>query len=1084
MTISALHTDTRFFTNTEANTLLGRFQDSITHAQFFDVLVGYFRASGFHLLRDALLNVEKIRILVGLSVDAPVFVAVQNQHTLPSLFVGHEEARSRYAADVTAEVENAPDTSTTEDSIRTFMAWLQSGKIELKGHPARDIHAKVYISRFRGSLLYGSVITGSSNFSASGFAAQREFNVELKDKPDVDFALARFEELWIEGVDLTQAFVDTVTRKTWLNDAISPYEIYLKVLYEYFQEDINLDAESDLTLPEGMYNLEYQRQAVTSAARILNAHNGVFLADVVGLGKTYITAMLLQTQPGRKLVICPPVLREYWVETLRQFLVPHVDVVSLGKLDQLRERNLSRYTLVVVDEAHRFRNENTQGHVLLKEICAGKKVVLLSATPLNNRMEDILAQLKLFQAARRSTIPGVPNLERFFQQRAAELKYIPREDPEYPAIVRKNAALVRDKVLKHVMVRRTRSEVRRYFSADLQAQGLSFPEMGQPERIIYRFDPVTAASFAATIEALKGMSYARYKPLLYLVHPVDALKAQSQHNISGFMKSILVKRLESSFHAFRGTVGRFIASHQAFLRMLDAGQVYMGKGLAVSDLQDLDDDSFFPMLEAHGGDAYPASAFQPELHEAVQADLLTLQHIASLWESVAHDPKFGAFAAALREHEKLAGEKALIFTESQETAQYLTHRLEELFPGQAMLFSSKGGEMFVDGKPQRLSVYDARERILRNFDPGHEAPENTLRLLIATDILAEGINLHRAGRIINYDLPWNPTRVMQRVGRINRVGSKHATLHIFNFFPTDDADAHLDLERNIINKINAFHTILGEDDRYLSEEEEPTPQGLFGQQLIRRLSDAAVLDGETDVDTELKYLEVIRKVRDKEPELFEHVKHLPKKARTARMGVADAQAESGLLVFFREGLLKKFVQVAAETPAPSPHAEMPTLDQENACRELTFLEAAAAYACTPDTTHETLPANYFDLLAKAKEWLEVQGEGEYFTPALPVTDRKLLHMLKSVLTWKGYTESDIAYLLHVKECVEEGRFARPAMKKLSDALARAVHSGPKACLATIRKAFPEHRLPEVDTPAQERKPSEHKREVILAEYLL
>lgn len=1080
MTMPAMHTDTRFFTNTEANTLLGRFQDSITHAQFFDVLVGYFRASGFHLLRDALQDVEKIRILVGLSVDAPVLAAVQNQHTLPSLFVGHEEARSRYADDVTAEVENAPDTSTTEDSIRTFMAWLQSGKIELKGHPARDIHAKVYISRFRGNLLYGSVITGSSNFSASGFAAQREFNVELKDRPDVDFALARFEELWAEGVDLTQAFVDTVTRKTWLNEAITPYEIYLKVLYEYFQEDINLDAESDLTLPEGMYNLEYQRQAVTSAARILNAHNGVFLADVVGLGKTYITAMLLQTQPGRKLVICPPVLREYWVETLRQFLVPHVDVVSLGKLDQLRERNLSRYALVVVDEAHRFRNENTQGHALLKEICAGKKVVLLSATPLNNRMEDILAQLKLFQAARRSTIPGVPNLERFFQQRAAELKNIPREDPEYPKIVSKNAALVRDKVLKHVMVRRTRSEVRRYFSADLQAQGLSFPEMGQPERIIYRFDPVTAVNFAATIEALKGMSYARYKPLLYLVHPVDALKAQSQHNISGFMKSILVKRLESSFHAFRGTVSRFIASHQAFLRMLDAGQVYMGKGLAVSDLQDLDDDSFFAMVEAHGGDAYPASAFQPELREAVQTDLLTLQHIASLWKTMAHDPKFDAFATALREHERLVGEKALIFTESQETALYLTHRLEELFPSQAILFSSKGGEMFVDGKPQRLSVYDARERILRNFDPGHEAPENTLRLLIATDILAEGINLHRAGRIINYDLPWNPTRVMQRVGRINRVGSKHATLHIFNFFPTDDADAHLDLERNIINKINAFHTVLGEDDRYLSEEEDPTPQGLFGQQLIRRLSDTATLDGEAEVDTDLKYLEVIRRVRDKEPELFEHVKRLPKKARTARMGLADTQAEPGLLVFFHEGQVKKFVHVAAEATAPLPHVEMPPLDQENALRELTFLEAAAAYACEPDTLREALPAHYFDLLAKAKEWLETQGEGEHFTPALPVTDRKLLHMLKGILVWKGYTEADIAYLRRVVECVEEGRFARPAMKRLSDSLARAVQNGPAACLAAIREAFPEHRLPEADGPV--RVQNVEKREVILAEY--
>ena len=301
------HSDTRFFTNTENSSLVTRFAATLKEARFFDVLVGYFRASGFHLLCHSLQDVEKIRILVGLNVDEQIFSASQDAMlSLPGNLLSHREARNLYSRQLVQEIESAEETQATEESIRIFMQWLQQGKLELRGHPSRTIHAKVYISRYRGDLLYGSVITGSSNFSASGLMAQCEFNVELKDRPDVDFALERFEKLWQEGIALTDIFVATVQQKTWLSENITPYELYLKVLYEYFREDMDLAASASLVLPEGMYNLEYQRQAVAAAARILSKHNGVFLSDVVGLGKTYITALLLQTLPGKKLIICPP----------------------------------------------------------------------------------------------------------------------------------------------------------------------------------------------------------------------------------------------------------------------------------------------------------------------------------------------------------------------------------------------------------------------------------------------------------------------------------------------------------------------------------------------------------------------------------------------------------------------------------------------------------------------------------------------------------------------------------------------------------------------------------------------------------
>ena len=241
-----------------------------------------------------------------------------------------------------------------------------------------------------------------------------EFNVELKDKVDVEFALEQFERLWLEAVDVSKEYVDTIKEDTWIKDDITPYELYLKMLFEYFKEDINIDQEIELHLPPGFMRLEYQLQAVLNAKKILEGYHGVFLADVVGLGKTFISALLAQQLQGGKLIICPPVLKEYWEKTLFDFNVTQFKVESLGKLERLKDESL-RYKYVFIDEAHRFRNEYTQGFEHLDTICKGKKVVLVSATPINNRFDDLLAQLRLFQPLRRSTIPGVLNLEKFFQ---------------------------------------------------------------------------------------------------------------------------------------------------------------------------------------------------------------------------------------------------------------------------------------------------------------------------------------------------------------------------------------------------------------------------------------------------------------------------------------------------------------------------------------------------------------------------------------------------------------------------------------------------------------------------------------------
>ncbi len=247
----------------------------------------------------------------------------------------------------------------------------------------------------------GRVITGSSNFTQSGLVDNLELNVELKNRSDYEFALDKFNDLWQNSVDVSEKYVDTIKNKTWLNNEITPYELYLKFLYEYFKDELGQTDELLLKyLPEEFKKLEYQEQAVLNAKKILEEYGGVFISDVVGLGKTYISAMLAGQLDGRTLVIAPPVLLEKsnpgsWPNVFDDFRV-HAHFESIGKLDHLLKSGVEKYQNIIIDEAHRFRTETNITYEKLSEICRGKRIVLVTATPYNNTPKDILSQIKLF----------------------------------------------------------------------------------------------------------------------------------------------------------------------------------------------------------------------------------------------------------------------------------------------------------------------------------------------------------------------------------------------------------------------------------------------------------------------------------------------------------------------------------------------------------------------------------------------------------------------------------------------------------------------------------------------------------------
>jgi len=1068
-------TDLTFFTNEPGATLLDRFKRTLSDVQYFDVLVGYFRTSGFHQLYDALETVDHIRILVGLTVDQKAFELIEVAQAQMNLdFESHKRTKEQVKAQVATEIAQAQDSYATELGVQKFIEFIRSGKLEIKAYPSANLHAKVYISRFgEGDRDFGRVITGSSNFSWSGLVANREFNVELKNRADVEFALEQFEALWTDAVDISAEYVATVQQRTWLNDTITPYELYLKFLYEYLKEDINLDEDDlDVYLPDSFMELAYQKQAVTSARKILDAYGGVFLADVVGLGKTYISALLAQQLQGRILVICPPVLRDYWRDTFFEFGIRGYEVESLGKLDALLQRDLKKFRYVLIDEAHRFRNEGTQAYDNLFQICAGKKVILVSATPLNNRISDIFNQLKLFQPARKSTIPGIANLEQFFKALQKRLDQYSKHDPDYWITLKEVSQEIRTKVLRYVMVRRTRTEILNYYADDLRQQGLMFPRVAEPQKIIYQFDDKTEWVFNQTMQLLRRFSYARYTPLLYLRQQVSSFTRQSQRNIGGFMRAVLVKRLESSFYAFKRTLGRFIMSYEKFIAMFEQGIILISKELDVYDLLERDDpDELLALIEQDAVQQYDATDFNDDFIRDLRSDLVLLQDIQALWHRLEDDPKLNQFVADLQNHPHLKDQKVIIFTESKETGDHLYTNLDQVFPEQVMFYASGGGVYNQTGKPVSHNPAIAKNLIQQNFDPKHSQQTDSIRILIATDVLAEGINLHRANVVVNYDLPWNPTRVLQRVGRVNRVGTVHEQIYIFNCFPTAQSEAQLGLEENIIAKLQAFHDTLGEDAKYLSDAEEVTTHELFGDRLYRALNQRESYDREAEGDerSELEYLQLLRQIRDRQPDLFDKIKKLPRKARTAQRWNGSPQLEQDqVLTFFRQGALKKFFR-----------------SDGTVAHELNFFQAVDCLECEPDTSKHPIPKRYYDLLQQNKDAFLSLDDTADVAPAISrggsSYDTFVIQCLKAreIRKFQGFTDEDEDFLKAVRLAFEEGRIPKQTAKKVQQTL-KPIAGDPLKLLSALKKTVPMNLLVEPEPQMVPQWGSS--REVVLSEY--
>ena len=997
--------DLTFFTNEPERNLYDRFNKILNrNTQFFDVLVGYFRASGFYLMEEALNKVEKTRILIGINTDKKIVELYEEaQGKVEQLSLSSIETIENYKNQLEKEFEYSEDTENVENGVNKFIELIKNGKLEIRVYTKQPIHAKIYIMRdFEDSPDYGRVITGSSNFSQSGLVNNLEFNVELKNSADVKFALDKFDELWKDSVEVSKECIDTIENKTWIKSDITPYEMYVKFLYEYFKEEINDDINNSSDnlkyLPDGFRLLQYQKDAVIQAKRIIEKHNGVFISDVVGLGKTYICAMLAQELMGKKLILCPPVLKEYWENVMFDFGVRGCKVESEGKLDKIIEEGAEQFSYVFVDESHRFRNADTEQYKLLHQICVGKKVVLISATPQNNYSTDIENQLYLFESKNKSTIVAARNLELFFDNIRKKVRQYEKGTDEYKKAIKEVSEEIRDKVLREVMIRRTRTEIQKNYGEDLKKQNLTFPKVADPQKLIYKFSDNTEKLFEYTIKKITELNYSRYKPLIYLksekLTSTQKTLLIGQKNMGGFMKGILVKRLESSEYAFKMTLNRFVDSYKEFIDMYqNKGVILINKKLNVNELSN--DDDFEELIEeSKGKEAFKIKKEDLESNFIIdlEKDLKILENLNELWnKNIQQDDKLEYFIQELQNRKELKNNKLIIFTESKETAEYLEQEISNRMNEKVILFN---GTM-----PDSI-----RKLIRQNFDPNmkKELQRDEYRILVTTDVLAEGMNLHRSNIIINYDLPWNPTKIMQRVGRVNRVGTKHSEIYVFNFFPTSKSNEQMPLEENILTKMQMFHDMLGEDSKFLTDEEEISTHELF-----TRITSTIQDDEEEGITSELTYLKEIRKIRDENIDLFNKVKNYPKKIKIGR---SINEKNNELVTFFRKGYLKKFYLCNALEEA----------------KEITFEDAISFIKANKNEKSKKINNNYYELLRKNKEAFEISEQESNKEEVTASTKRgtsnakNIIKILKECLKVYSLTDIELEKINKMINLLENG----------------------------------------------------------------
>ena len=901
------------------------------------------------------------------------------------------------------------------------------------------LHSKCYI--FSGSS-HSFGIVGSSNFTKKGLLGNAELNYLETDPARITARpthgsnakghICWFEEKWKLSKEWTQEFLEQIIKKSPIyidiqkNTAqeFTPYEQYIKLLQLQFGDvvDKNLGQEIESYLPPKVHKLDYQIEAVKRCISIMHEHGGFMLADVVGLGKTIIGTLIIKRflsvpeNDGRErkvLIITPPAIQSGWKKTIAMFdkdsdekIAPYIDFITTGRIANVTEEDDweendddsadsgefvgtlqdKNYGFIVIDESHKFRNSTTFMYRSLDELIIkiGSNtgvypyIGLLSATPQNNRPNDLKNQIYLFERNRNdSTLKKAEsgNIEKFFADVNREYDLLINNRSNITEEERKQrleavSKKLRDCVLSDILERRTRTDVEKYYKEDMESQGLVFPKIVGPNILKYIMDDELAQLFSDTMTIIapnqnerlltnEWLKYSRYRAIEYFVDPANEQKHTGRGNrgvsdvarqMATIMQILLVKRLESSFTAFTQSLFNLRRYTENMIRMWENNTIFVCPQINVN--QELDYEaktkkrggkvSFNDCVEEirvkiqkltnqgrneRGQNAeYKRKDFKEEYYSQLKEDYNLISNLCDRWAKNSQDPKFDAFKENIKPElfnpEKNTSGKLVIFSEAIDTVQALARAVK-----------AKGYKPLVITAANRDEM---EKTIEENFDANYEGQwKDEYNVIITTEVLAEGVNLHRANVILNYDTPWNSTRLMQRIGRVNRIGSKEPFVYVYNFMPSAEGDAQIELVRKAHTKLQSFHILFGEDSKIFSDEESVVHYDI-----------AKAIEGEESPMQQ--YVYELKQYKETHPERYKQIEQ-------TNEGWEIAQATNGTAYFIVKAPRSAKLAISIHT------AE----DSQSKAQIISLLELLEAMRVEESAQRTALPDNWQQLSADA-----------------------------------------------------------------------------------------------------------------------
>ena len=900
-----------------------------------DIATAYFSISGYRIVKDGLHKLGAFRLLLGTDPQSGADLGLK---------VDPNALKARFKGDLEAE----PFTQETLKLVEDLITYLQAEKVQIRLYDKGFLHAKAYLfhqdkigpQNLADRMRPFAAIVGSSNFTGPGLAANRELNLVHRvflpadDPRDADAArgvsylgydreresipdpsgvevpdnarrfiksevgaraiadlMAWYEARWAESIDFKNDLIDLLDASKFGGKEYTPYQVYIKALYEYFKDEFGADAPE---FGRSAVDLaEFQEDSVKKARRILLRYDGVLIADSVGLGKTWIGKKLLEDfayhRRQKALVVCSASLRAMWTKELESATIAATILGSeeLGRAN-FDPKPYADFDVILIDESHNFRNEKANRYLALDTIIQlnggrgrdgdRKKVILLSATPINNDILDLASQIRLFTQSQPDYFreAGIGDLNAYFKRARRQVN-------QQGAA----AGIVLFNLLEEIMVRNTRPYIKAaYPNATIKGKPVVFPER-KLHSVSYSLGSTYGGLYNEIVAAIEGLTLAPYKVESY--KKKEAIKDDQNHKweegreiaLVGIFKTRFLKRLESSIESFRLSLRRALTFEETYLDYLLDGKLVTSRDfqkvirfLARDEEDDLTAGSLADELDAVAeAKAYLDSLPKVDRNEYdlrrlrhdVEADVKTLR---DLHERTAEIGEKDGKLARLKEllSGDLKGKKVLIFSTFKDTSRYLYRKLTT---------ESNAGWLKSAGDPHIRRIDSGnhpseRPHMLGLFAPvANEKPipdgDREIDILISTDVLSEGQNLQDCGIIINYDLTWNPIRLVQRNGRIDRIGSPHDQIAILNMFPEQELEDLLRLVERLTTRIstiddlglldasvlgevvhprtfNTLRRILEGDNTALDEEEERAE--LAGpEKLLRDLKDMLNRDG-------------------------------------------------------------------------------------------------------------------------------------------------------------------------------------------------------------------------------------------------